>query len=86
MVVLIDPKAALRRLETVMFTLQEICHRGQRLPMAMGFLAQSVRSALESSEDPQMRRYDQYGRAAVLRQMSEIYETSMGHPNPEEEL
>lgn len=42
MVVLVDPEAALERLETVMFTLQEFCHRGQRLPMAMGFLAQGV--------------------------------------------
>ena len=88
MLTLIDPDAAFEKLGTLMYTFQEFAHRAQRLPMAMGFLAQGVRQVFEPVEElvPGSNRA---GRDAVIRQLAEMYETFMGdqrEESPEEEL
>lgn len=88
MAALPDSEAATGRLEKFMFTLQEFCHRGQQLPMAMGLMAQGLRRVFERSEDNAISH--EMGRNAVLRQLSDIYEAFMGAqrdqrpPSPEE--
>ncbi|ERF74566.1 hypothetical protein EPUS_00696 [Endocarpon pusillum Z07020] len=92
MAALIDPEAALERLETVLRTLQEFCHRGQQLPMAMGFAAQGIRTVFDRSAGENALHHEM-GRNAVLRQLIQVYETFMGEqrqggtePSAEEEL
>jgi curved DNA-binding protein CbpA len=88
MVALIDPEAAFERLETVMFTLQEFCNRGQHLPMALGFLGHNLRNAgaVDPKEAP--RSYEA-SHGVVVSQVGQIYETFMGEQKatpPEEDL
>jgi curved DNA-binding protein CbpA len=88
MVALLDPDAAMEKLEQVMFTLQEFCNRAQRLPMAIGFLAQGIRQVFEPPEAG-LTDCSVAGRLSVLRNLNDIYETFMGEqrePSPEEEL
>jgi curved DNA-binding protein CbpA len=85
MVVIIDPEAALEKLETVMFTLQEFCHRGQHLPMEMGFLAQGVRR-FGNPVEGEPAHHREAGNRSILRLLAQIYETFMGEQSAEEEL
>lgn len=86
MAVLIDPDAAFDRLESVMFTLQEFCNRGQHLPMEIGFMSQNLRNL--GAADPKDLLAYRASHDLVVRQVAHVYEAFMGElraPEPEEE-
>ena len=77
MVALIDPDAALEKLETVIFTLQEFCNRGQGLEMSIGFLSHNLWNA--GAVDPKQELYSfAMSQNQVMRHLNEVYEDFMG--------
>lgn len=77
MIALIDPDAALDKIESVMLTLQEFYNRSQNLNMSIGFLSGNLRNA--GAVDPVVNPVSfATSQNTVIRHLGEIYEVFMG--------